>query len=80
MKKTLNKTELKGMMAEVCNQLTEACGLTAPYKVAALVEDDGSLVGWRPVIVQEDGQMTPQGKNYASIKEIIEALAKEDKQ
>ena len=59
----------------ICDQLTDAMGLVAPLKVAALIDFvDGEAVlnGWQLVVINEDGKMTPTSKQYKDIKEMFE--------
>ena len=64
------KIELK----PIIEQLTEAIGLPDGKKVAALIEDDGSLVGWTIVKYQEDGTIQRiSDEKYDTIKDLIEA-------
>lgn len=64
------KIELK----PIIDQLTEAIGLSNGRKVAALIEDDGSLVGWTIVKYQEDGTIQRiSDEKYDTIKDLIEA-------
>lgn len=61
------KIELK----EVVDQLTKALGLREGYKVAANIDDDGHIIGWSIVKVDEDGNLYPQWST-PNLKELLQ--------
>ena len=60
------KVEIK----EVVDQLTKAFALREGYKVAMNIDDDGHIVGWSIVKVEEDGTIIAQWST-PSLEELI---------
>lgn len=61
------KVELK----QIIDQLSEALELDPDEKFCALIDDNGDIVGWNIVDVDEDGKITPQfSEPFKSIKEL----------
>jgi hypothetical protein len=62
------KVELK----QIIDQLTEALNLTENVKVCALIDDNGDIVGWNIVDVDEDGKLTPQFDTpFRNLKQLL---------
>lgn len=56
----------------ICNQLADAIDLPVGLKVAALIEDDGTLKGWCIVRQMPYGQITPiDDKQYPTIADLL---------
>ena len=70
----------QSQLETICNQLSEAIGVPCGCKVAALIEDDGTLTGWCIVRLMPDGQITPiNSERYGSIKDLLTLKDKFDK-
>lgn len=62
------KVELK----QIVDQLSDVLELDPGEKVCALIDDNGDIVGWNIVYVDEDGKLTPQFDTpFRNLKKLI---------
>jgi len=63
---------MKVELRQITDQLSDVLELESYEQVCALIDDNGDIVGWNIVDVDEDGKLTPQFDTpFRNLKQLL---------